>query len=167
MKKLLLLFALVSMTITMNAQEYQTGLGLRLGGINRGITVKHFTGSNTAIEGILGFARHSISITALWEKHYPFPTAPGLSWYWGVGGHVGFFQGDYTYGYYHANKHDYDFYNENYDNRFYLGADFILGLEYKFKDVPISLGLDVKPQIDIIPGLYTYFDGALSVRFTL
>lgn len=92
MKKLLLLFALVSMTMTMNAQEYQTGLGLRLGGINRGITVKHFTGSNTAIEGILGFARHSLSITALWEKHYPFPTAPGLSWYWGVGGHIGFFK---------------------------------------------------------------------------
>lgn len=151
----------------MDAQDYSTGLGLRLGGINKGITVKHFTGSTTAIEGILGFARHSISITALYEKHQAFPTAPGLSWYWGVGGHIGFFQGDYTYGYYHANKHDYDFYNENYDNRFYLGADFIIGLEYKFKDVPISLGLDVKPQIDFIPGFYGYFDGALSVRFTL
>lgn len=167
MKKLLLLFALVTATMTMKAQEYQTGLGLRLGGINRGITVKHFTGSTAAIEGILGFARHSVSITGLFEKHIPFPTAPGLSWYYGGGAHIGFFTGHYTYGYYHANKHDYDYFEEDFDNSFYMGVDFILGLEYKFKDVPISLGLDVKPQIDIIPGFYGYFDGALSVRFTM
>lgn len=166
MKKLFVLFALLTATMTLKAQEYQTGLGLRLGGINRGITVKHFLGGTSAIEGIVGFARHSISITGLFEKHQPFPTAPGLSWYYGGGAHIGSMSGDYTYGYYHSNKDKYD-YHENYDNTFYMGVDFIIGLEYKFKDVPISLGLDVKPQIDIVPGFYTYFDGALSIRFTL
>jgi hypothetical protein len=33
------------------AQDYHTGIGIRLGGLNTGITVKHFVNSQGAIEG--------------------------------------------------------------------------------------------------------------------
>ncbi len=171
MKKLTVFFALVLLTIAGSAQDYKTGLGFRLGGINSGLTVKHFTGSTTALEGIVGFARHSLSITGLYEKHQAFPNAAGLKWFYGLGGHVGFFQGDYSYGYYRYYKYKgnkvivYD--DDVYTSRTYLGVDFIIGLEYKFNGAPITIGLDVKPQIDIVPGFYGYFDGALTFRFTL
>ena len=170
MKKLLMVFALVAITMTMKAHDYNTGLGLRLGGINSGITIKHFTGNTTALEGIIGFARHSVSFTGLYEKQMPIQNAEGLSWYYGLGGHIGFFNSGYSYGYYRyyhykGNKlivYDDDYYRST----TYFGADLILGLEYKFKGAPIALGIDIKPQFDLVPGFYTYVDGALSVRFT-
>ena len=171
MKKVKILFAFILMSMVASAQDYQTGLGFRLGVINSGITVKHFTGSTSALEGIIGFARHSISITGLYEKHQAFPNAPGLKWFYGLGGHVGFFQGDYRYGdfrYYKYKGNKVIVYDDKYyTSSTYLGVDFIIGLEYKFTGAPITLRLDVKPQIDIVPGFYGYFDGALSFRFTL
>ena len=171
MKKIKLLIAFALITTTISAQDYNTGLGFRLGGSNSGLTVKHFTGSTSALEGILGFARHSISITGLYEKHQAFPNAEGLKWFYGLGGHIGFFNSGYSYGYYRYYKYKgnkviiYD--DDYYRSTTYVGVDFIIGLEYKFSGAPISIGLDVKPQIDIVPGFYGYFDGALSVRFTL
>jgi hypothetical protein len=42
-------------TLNSFSQPYETGLGFRLGGVSSGITVKHFTNSNSALEGILSF----------------------------------------------------------------------------------------------------------------
>lgn len=168
-----MIIALVVLTTAIRAQDYKTGIGFRLAGLNSGITIKHFTGSTTALEGILGFGRHAFTITGLYEKHQTFPNADGLKWFYGGGAHVGFFQGDYNYGYYYYYKNKgYKYYSTDYPDGAYssnvfIGADFILGLEYKFKGAPITIGLDVKPQVDFIPGFYGYFDGALSFRFTL
>lgn len=171
MKRIFTLLVIAMLAMTVNAQNYNTGLGFRLGGINSGISIKHFTGSSTALEGIVGFARHSFTFTGLYEKHQSFPNATGLQWYYGGGAHVGFFTNNYNYGYYYYYKNKGNkvlVYTDNvYTSTMYLGADFILGLEYKFTGAPITVGLDVKPQIDLIPGFYGYFDGALSFRFTL
>jgi hypothetical protein len=178
MKKKITFISLIIILITTtlsNAQPYNTGIGLRLGGSSSGITVKHFTGSSTALEGIVSFWSHSLFITGLYEKHIEFPNAEGLSWFYGGGAHIGFFSDDYHYGYfyYHKHKHghDYDeiYYidNPDYDSNLSFGLDFILGLDYKFKNTPIDLSLDVKPFIDIAPGVYGYWDGALTVRFTM
>ena len=173
MKKMMMVFALVVFTTAIRAQDYKTGIGFRLAGINYGITVKHFIGNETAIEGILGFGRGAFTITGLYEKHQAFPNAEGLKWFYGGGAHVGFFQAGYNYAYYYYYKNKgYKYYYNDYPDGAYssnvfIGADFILGLEYKFKGAPISLGLDVKPQVDFIPGFYGYFDGALTFRFTL
>jgi hypothetical protein len=162
---LLILFALS--TGKMNAQPYATGIGVRFGGIATGITVKHYTNSNTALEGILGFGRHSLILTGLYEKHQEFPSAPGLSWFYGGGAHLGFVSHNYSYYdfYYKSHKHEGD--ADLYDSNVFFGADFILGMEYKFKDAPISLGLDIKPYIDLLPGFYGYWEGAFTFRFTL
>lgn len=161
------LIALLIIALQGNAQPYNTGIGLRLGGIAYGITVKHFTGSNSAIEGIVGFRSHALFVTGLFEWHHPFPNAEGLSWYYGGGAHIGFFEDRYHYGhFYHKHhKHDFDFDHDEADISF--GGDFILGLDYKFRNAPVNLSLDVKPMIDLVPGFYGYWEGALSLRFTL
>ena len=169
MKKITLL-VLILISTAVKAQDYTTGIGVRLGGITSGITVKHFVNSTGAIEGIASFGRHAFLITGLYEKHQSFPNAEGLSWFYGGGAHIGFFSGGYYYGdfrYYKYKGNKVIVYDDYYRSNIYLGADFILGLEYKFQGAPITLGLDLKPAVDIVPGFYGYFEGAFTFRFTL
>lgn len=168
MKKLTTTLFLFLTIVSVNAQPYKTGIGVRLGGITNGITVKHFTNSNTALEGILSFGRHSFLITGLYEKHQVFPKAEGLTWFYGLGPHVGFFENDYGYDYFYYKSHkNPKVYIYHEDTRMSIGGDFILGLDYKFRNAPVNLSLDVKPFFDFVPGFYGYWEGALSFRFTL
>jgi hypothetical protein len=147
-------------------QDYNTGIGVRLGGLTSGITVKHFTNPSTALEGILSFGYRSFVITGLYEKHLDINTAPGLKWLYGIGGHIGFFRyGGYYYwvGYDHKGHPYYTQYPG--ETSAVAGIDFILGLDYKFNNAPFNIGLDVKPFFDFFNGPSGYFDGALSVRF--
>lgn len=170
LKKLLLSFAFIALISGSSiGQPYQTGLGLRFGGIMSGISVRHFVSPSGALEGLASFGRHAFMITGLYESFHPFPNAEGLSWFFGGGAHVGFFQDNYRYEY---------FYYKSYKNKtikviedgneqFSFGGDFIIGLDYKFRNTPINISLDVKPMIDIVPGFYSYWEGAISFRFTL
>ncbi|MFM2206952.1 MAG: hypothetical protein RL213_927 [Bacteroidota bacterium] len=141
------------------AQDYKTGVGLRLSGWNSGITLKHFIGGANALEGIFALRHRSMVITGLYEKHTEFPKAQGLTWFFGGGAHVGFYNNGY--GYYRDRDR-----GES-GSVFGPGLDFILGLDYKFKNAPVNLSLDIKPYVDFVDGFYGYWDGALSVRFTL
>lgn len=144
----------------LSAQQGQTGIGLRLG-TDPGITVKHFVRPTGAIEGILHTGYRGLLVTGLYEWHKAIGNAeaPGLKLYGGIGGHFGVFNHYYYYrrGYYHDVVYVY--------NRPSLGPDAIMGIEYDFTDIPLNLGLDLKPGIDFYSGYgYVYLDGALSVR---
>lgn len=161
MKLKLFLFAALFSLITFagNAQEYKTGLGLRLGPFN-GITVKHFLSQKNALEGIASFRWNGFIITGLYEWQKGIKGANGLDYFLGLGAHVGSINGNDYYKYY---RYNYD----NYRNHLtVIGADFIIGLEYTFKEAPFNIGLDWKPAIDF--GNYGWWgDGlALSVRYT-
>jgi hypothetical protein len=146
------------------AQNYNTGIGVRLGGVTSGLSIKHFVNSQGAIEGILGFGYHSFLITGLYEQHKDITNAPGLRWFYGGGAHIGFFRYD---GYYYSYKHGHYIYyvDEPGASAAVGGLDFILGMEYKFRGAPFTVGLDLKPFIDFYDGVYGYWDGALSLRF--
>ena len=49
------------------AQDYQTGVGLRLG-VSNGLTVKHFLSDRAALEGIL----HTLSLIHISEPTRPY-----------------------------------------------------------------------------------------------
>ena len=154
MKKLFFVIVLL-MTITLvsKAQDYSTGIGFR-GGFSNGLTVKHFINSENALEGILSTRWHGFNITGLYEIHAQAFDTPGLKWYYGFGGHLGFWDGD--------NNPWFDDSN----NYTVVGVDGIIGLEYSFDEVPINLSLDWKPALNIIG--YTGFWGdelAISIRY--
>ena len=148
---------LLSVTVAAKAQSgYSTGIGFR-GGIASGLTVKHFIKSDAAIEGILStnFRHRGTVITVLYEKHAQAFNAKGLLWYYGLGGHVGF----------HEGRHYYDYGHKHYqDNVVALGVDGILGLEYYIRDIPFTIGADIKPYINI-PSGGGFWDSALHVRY--
>jgi hypothetical protein len=148
-------------------QDYHNAIGARLGGLTSGLTFKHFGKPQGAFEGILSFGYRTFLITALYEQHNTIANAPGLRWFYGGGGHIGFFRyGGY---YYWMNKKNGKFIyvdGPGDRSRAVVGLDFIIGLDYKFKDAPFDLSLDLKPFVDFWDGPYGYFDGALSARFT-
>jgi len=156
MKKIIVIFLIVfSLGSISYAQDYNTGIGLR-GGFSSGLTVKHFIGSKSALEGILSTRWRGFQITGLYEIHNHFFDVERMKWYFGFGGHVGFWNGDYTHNYWGEPGTTYTV----------VGIDGILGLEYSFSEVPINLSLDWKPAFNFIGYSSWWADGgALSIRY--
>ncbi len=151
MNKTLLTLAIALLFSTMvfgqNESFYKNALGVRLGSsvptVKSGITYKHFLANNNAIEGILSFG-DGTSICALYEIHKPINAVENLQWFIGAGGYVGF--------------------NNSSSN---LGAAGIVGLDYKFANVPLNISLDWKPELNIISKVGFEASGVgFSARFT-
>ncbi len=146
----LIVFCLVSISY---AQDYNTGVGLRAG-FYSGLTVKHFIGTKSAFEGILATRWRGFEITGLLEIHNQAFDAERLKWYFGFGGHIGFWNGDYAKWGTPGSKYT------------VLGIDGILGLEYSFTEIPVNISLDWKPTINIVGYSGFWADGgALSIRY--
>ncbi len=150
--KFILFSILLFLFVNMNAQEYTNGIGLR-GGFYSGLTYKRFIKSNVAIEGILDTRWHGFEVVGLYEIQKEINNADGLSWFYGFGGHIGFYDGDYAYW---ADE----------GNHTVIGIDGIIGLEYKIPDIPITLGLDWKPAFDVFGNSRFFADGgAFTIRY--
>ena len=159
--KLTILLVLLSATPLL-AQNYKTGIGLR-GGYVYGLTVKHFVDPNTAVEGILSPRWGGMLLTGLYEKHTIAFQVPQLQFYGGIGAHVGFWNG------WNDHKHDrgHPWFDDR-DSHTVVGADLILGLEYAFKEIPFSLGVDWKPGLNLIGHQgFWYGDVAFNLRFLI
>jgi hypothetical protein len=155
-KFIIILSFLITGTLV-KAQSYQSAVGLRLGGLTNGLTVKHFVSNSSALEGILSIGNKAFVVTGLYEMHTPVDQSKLFAFYYGIGAHVGFFQ-DGGYYYYHNDL--------IYTHQSVVGIDGILGLEYKFKTVPLNVGMDFKPFIDFNDRSNIYFDGGVSIRYT-
>ena len=137
------------------SQNYNNAIGLR-GGYSGGITFKHALGQASAFEGILSTRYYGLTVTGLYEIHKPAFNTANLRWYYGAGGHVGFYEGRYYVGP---------------DNRVYrgqvttIGIDGILGLEYQIPEIPFLISLDVKPFFDLLAPGPSFWDAGLSLRY--
>lgn len=156
MKKIVTTFIIVIGFITVSyAQDYRTGIGLR-GGFANGLTIKHFIGEKPAMEFIFASRWRGFQITGLYEIHNQAFDVARLKWYYGFGGHVGFWNGDYTYKYWGDQGKDYTV----------IGIDGILGLEYSFSEIPFNLSLDWKPAFNLVGYSGFWADGgAFSIRY--
>lgn len=154
MKNILATLIIVLSVVSLaNAQDYKTGIGIR-GGLYNGLTLKHFIGEKTALEGIVDTRWHGFDVTVLYELHNSAFDVDRLNWYYGVGGHVGFHDGDYypdgTAG----------------NNLTTIGVDGILGIEYNFREAPINISLDWKPAFNLVGESKFWGDGgAFSIRY--
>ena len=155
MKKMTLTaILLVGMIASVFAMGYGTGIGLR-GGLSNGLTVKHFMGEKTAIEGILSSRWGGFNITGLYEIHNASAFGvENLNWYYGLGAHIGFWSGK-----------DVGWAKDD-DDYTVIGVDGIIGIEYNFKEFPFNIGLDWKPAFNLSGNTEFWGDGgALSIRY--
>lgn len=163
-KKLLLGISLIMIMTVVSAQDYNFGVGLRAGVFSSGVSFKGFVSEKSAIEGIAGFGRRSFVATGLYEYHIPITQAPGLNLFVGGGAHIGFFGYRGTYLIY-KNKNEKVYVVDDGETIVVPGVDMIFGAEYKFSQVPIAVGMDVKPFLDFHDGVSAYPDFAISGRF--
>ena len=136
-----------------NAQE----LGVRFGDVSAG---------NVAIDGIFSTGEFNrlhadlsfgdgVAADLLWDFLYRPLGDEAFNWYMGVGPYLAIL--DETV--YKAGVKDSK-------TNFSLGAAFEIGLEYRFVDIPVALGLDYRPSLEVIDETTFHWDGfGLNVRY--
>lgn len=131
MKRIILVLAVVcAACITkVQAQEYQWAIGAR-GAVNSpGISVKYNFDPDNSLEAIFGF-RHGFNVFALYERNVPV-ISRGFYFYYGLGGNIGSWK-------------------KGGDDKFTVGVDAIVGLEYVIPGAPIALSIDYKPILNVV-----------------
>lgn len=147
----LVITCLVFSLSNLQGQNYNTGVGLRLGSPS-GFTVKHFIAPKAAVEGMLSFGWGGLGVTGLYELHNDILEVPGLTWYYGVGAHLA------------TSTSRTNPWGNRSDN-VYLGADGIIGMEYTFKEAPITIGVDAMPLFNLVERPAVWLQGGLSFRY--
>ena len=125
MKKIILILAL---TLTLGGYSFAQEIGVRFGSLS---------GGNVAIDAVFSASKYSrihtdvsfgngVGIDLLWD--FLYRPLKGEAFYWYLGA------GPYT----------------QISDPFWLGVAAEAGLEYKFNQVPIAIGVDWRPQLSII-----------------
>lgn len=143
MKKVILsVFMLLGLALSTQAQDIsKNALGLRLGdndGFGGEISYQRGLSKNNRLELDLGFRNSNnvdaFKLTGIYQ--WVWNIDGGFNWYAGVGGGVGSYSYDYKIG------------NDKFKDSgaiVFVAGD--LGIEYNFKEVPIQLSLDIRPEL--------------------
>lgn len=142
-------FFMLFMVVAANAQ-YKSAVGLRLG-YPWAVSYKTFISDAGALEVYGSYRGYKtlnwFGINGAYQHHMPISGVDNLSWY--VGGGLGVY-----------------FWNFDFDtdaNTTTLGLQGYLGLDYKFKTIPLNLSIDWIPTF----ALSGYYDGFRGEYFTL
>ena len=148
MKKTLFLVSLLTVcSISSKAQEYKTAIGIRIGpnsaAIAPGFTVKHFMKEKNALEVLVGFG-NGLGVCGLYEWYQPVAAIEHLQWFAGAGAYAAYRS-----------------------KTAFIGASGIVGVDYKFPDIPLNISIDWKPELNIIETVGFEASGVgFSARFT-
>lgn len=129
-------------------QLYKNALGLRISGVSSlggpGVTFKHYLNDKAAVEAIFSF-KDPVGIGAMYQLHKPWNVLPNLNWYYGGGAFVTFSKPSIG-----------------------AGGMGVIGVDYKFDNLPLNIALDWKPEIVLAPEVGVNFNTfGLSLRVTL
>jgi len=159
-KQILIVAALFAISFYGTAQQIaETTLGVRFGNYSS-VSFQKKLSENTRLElngGYHGYKYYSdINIEGFYHIVADVPSVENMNWYYGAGAGVGIWKYDNGWNTYYG-------YEENGTYFYAAGA---VGIDYKFKDIPLLLSLDVRPQFvigDFYDGLH--FDGGLGIRY--
>lgn len=163
-KSIVFIFLLIGMGMTTaQAQNYDKAIGLRYTGWGSGISAKMFLNETAAVEAVvsyrsygsfLNYSSSNVGVMGMYQLHKDLDWIDGLQWYYG---------GAASFNYYSVN------YNSgggtNYSNST-IGIGGVIGLEYKFESLPITISSDLIPIFGFggfFKGLY--FNGGGSIRY--
>lgn len=93
---------------------------------------------------------------------------PGLEWYYGLGAQLGF--QTYSYDYRYRVPGNSTWFNSTSEKvtDIDIGADAVIGLEYKFKNSPVSLFTDITLFMEILDNPFDFwFQGGIGARYRL
>ena len=99
------------------------------------ISIKQFISEKTAIEGLFTFG-DPLALGALIEFHKPL-SAAGLTYFYGAGGYIAFLK-------------NVNVATQKTTTDANFGAQGVIGLDYKFNNIPLNISLDWKPELNIV-----------------
>ena len=132
--------------ISLCAQEYKMAAGIRLGpnapAIAPGFTAKYFLDEHNGLEAILSVG-NGFGLCGLYEWHQPIASVAHLQWFAGGGAYL-------------ATR----------ERKTFVGAAGIVGLDYKFEDIPLNISIDWKPELNLFSSVgYEGTGVGISARF--
>ncbi|HRO08228.1 MAG TPA: hypothetical protein PK611_08455 [Saprospiraceae bacterium] len=144
-------------SVSSYAQDYKSAIGLRFG-YPLSASYKTFLSEKGAFEGVAGFRSFSgyswFNIGAYYQVHNDIGSVNGLKWYYGAGANVYFWSYDTGFAG---------------DGSTSIGISGVLGLDYKFANIPLNVSVDWIPTY-FINGYGSGFAGgygALAARYVL
>ena len=162
MKHLLLISVFVILSCQVFSQGFKQAAGIRAG-LTGGLEYRIYTDDLNSYKFLLGSRERGVLVHAIKEFHrYDlFTFTDQLNFVFGAGVHIGYERWDQQY---------YNYNTSYYVTRtaFIAGLDGLAGLEYMFHDVPISLGLEVKPYFDLFGREmfdFQLFDFAFTAKY--
>ena len=158
MKRIILLLIMVFPLWT-SAQLFDRAIGIR-GGITSGFEYRMYTDDANSFKILLGI-NDGLRIHGFKEFHrYDlFTFTDQLIFFYGAGIHGGYENWDEFY-----TKDNISWYENQ--TAFVMGVDGLVGLEYMFYEVPLSVGLEAKPFLDIF-GQHMFHFEPFDFAFTL
>lgn len=146
---------------------YEKSAGLRLGNTS-GLTFKKFTTEKEAIELILSGRNEGMQFTMMYLFHQPMEFSFNENFYvhFGLGGHLGYERfSDIAKTLTNETGDSFVFEDKSF---FVMGIDANLGIEYRWLEVPITVGFDTKPIFNFIGMRYTrasFWDAGISFKY--
>ena len=143
----------VNRQVHLYATPYKKAIGVKM--YPSAISYKVFVKTNAAFEYLGYVSLDGFRATALYEKYMPIDGNENLTWYVGYGGHLGLWSEEWKKN------------NPNHNAGIALGVDGILGLDYKVKNAPLNLSVDLQHSFNFVGA--SYFESGwagLGVRYT-
>ncbi|MBP6335064.1 MAG: hypothetical protein KA444_06280 [Bacteroidia bacterium] len=170
MKRLITGVLLLLLVTEVHAQLYISGIGVRAGKFNTGITSKFFfyAENNTGMQFeayYTNIASGGYTFKTFWVKQLPFKIPIiqlPLDFIVGAGAHAGYFP--YAeQGYYKRSGKDAVYYSKSVMS---VGVDATIQIEYQVKKIaPITIGIDFVPYYEFINQGPEFVDFGVSVRY--
>ena len=141
--KYIIIFGILLLPLGLQAQPYEHAAGVRAG-YTSSINYKgFFLHSMNAIEAGVGYNKHGLNISALFQIHKElFGDDQFLAYFGG-----GLFGGQW-------------------DDEFSIGLAAVGGIEYTLRKTPLNFGLDWRPMMNVYRNFgYDFLDFGLTVRY--
>jgi hypothetical protein len=158
----IILLSVLLIPVNLSGQISTRQAGFRLG-YRSGIfyQVSSETGNaETGYNAMLSFKESGIQLTGLkiiYENSLN-GISPNLFFGWGYGGHVGFIYSDHV----RSMGEEYYFHDERFCPQ--LGIDGWLAAEYRIRDIPVIVSLNLKPYLEItIPAFVRLMPGDFGI----
>lgn len=144
MVRIVIFFLFFNSVLPLQAQKYNTAIGLRFGNNHYGITAKQRVLRRTSLEGLVIVDPLQYNGTLLVQQHFPI-IGRGFNIYMGPGVHVG---------------------EQKETGKFY-GVDMVIGAEMKLPALPLVVSADIKPAYHFDHGEWFDFSTALSLHYVI